>query len=368
MLLKRILLFAFLIIILGLQVIIRSGEFSAIFFQVALNKNIDLKKTDPKTINLLLLGIGGGHHDGPLLSDTIIFASLDLKSSKITLVSLPRDMWSFALNSRINSAYAKGESKRKGGGLVLAKSVVGEMVGQPINYGIVIDFSGFVKAVNLLGGLDINVDRTFDDYQYPVDGNENELCGHTTDEIATYIATNSAESDLPKFFPCRYEHLHFDQGMQHLDGETALKYVRSRHAQGEEGTDFARSQRQEKVIRALMDKAFSLNIITNPSKILGLYSTVKGSVDTDIAENEFDDFIKLAEKFRQAKLQTIVLDYGDAQTKRSGLLMHPDISQKYNFEWTLVPRVGENNFSEIHSYIKCRLTQNKCVIVPSPSP
>lgn len=373
MLLKKILILIFLVSVLVLEVIVRSGNVTPIIFQVLFNKNnIELKntsvKTDPQSVNLLILGIGGGNHEGPLLSDTIIFANLNIKDSKVTLVSLPRDMWSTQLQGRINSAYAKGEKKKKGGGLILSKSVVSEMIGQPVNYGVVIDFSGFVKSVDLLGGLDIDVDRTFDDNQYPIEGNENEACGHTDEEITTFTATNSAESTLPDFFPCRYEHLHFDKGPQHMDGATALKFVRSRHALGPEGTDFARSQRQEKVIKAFMDKAFSLNVITSPTKVFGLYNTVKGSIDTDIQQSEFDDFIKLAEKFRNSKIQSIVIDYGDAQTKRSGLLIHPDISEKYNFEWVLTPRIGSDDFSEIHAYVKCRLVKDDCVIPPSPTP
>ncbi len=366
MLFKKLFILLFLVIIIALEIVMKAGSISPLLFQLLFNKNIELKKTDPQTINLLLLGIGGGNHDGPLLSDTIIFASLDIKDSKVTLVSLPRDMWSFDVNGRINSAYAKGESKKKGGGLLLAKSVVRKITGQPINYVVVIDFSGFTKAVDLLGGLDIDVDKTFDDYQYPLEGNENELCGHTEEEIETYIASNSAESDLPNFFPCRYEHLHFDKGPMHLNGETALKFVRSRHAIGNEGTDFARSQRQEKIIKAFMDKSFSLKIIGSPTKVIGLYSAIKDSIDTDIQQNEFDDFIKLAQKFQHAKIQSVVIDYGDQKDKRGGLLTHPPISEKYNFEWTLVPRTSENDFSEIQEYIKCRLIRDDCIVSQIP--
>lgn len=364
--LKKILVLLFLVITLGLEVIVKSGSISSIFFQVLFNKNIDLKKTDPQTINILLLGIGGGNHEGPRLTDTIILASLNIKDPKVSLISLPRDMWSFDLNSRINSAYEKGESKKEGGGLVLAKTIVGKITGQEINYAVVIDFSGFVKAVDLMGGLDIDVDRGFDDYQYPITGNENKLCGKTEEEVETFTASNSAETELPKFFPCRYEHLRFEKGKQHMDGETALKFVRSRHASGPEGTDFARSQRQEKVIQAFMDKTFSLRIIGNPTKIIGLYNTVQDSIDTDIKQNEFDDFIKLAQKFQNAKIESVVVDYGDQEDKRGGLLTHPPISEKYRYQWTLVPRIGENDFSEIHEYIKCRLTRDDCIVSEIP--
>ncbi len=368
MLFKKILVFLSLFLILGLEVVVKGGFISPILFQVLFNKNIELKKTavEDQSINILLLGIGGGNHEGPKLTDTIILANLNLKDKKVSLVSLPRDIWSFDLRDRVNSAYARGESKKEGGGLVLAESIVSKITGQSVNYGIVIDFSGFTKSVDLMGGLDINVDKAFDDKQYPITGNENELCGHTEEEVKEFTASNSAETELPDFFPCRYEHLRFEKGEQHMDGETALKFVRSRHALGSEGTDFARSQRQEKVIKAFMDKAFSLKIIGNPTKIIGLYNTVKDSIDTDIPQEEFDDFIKLGQKFQNAKLQSVVIDYGDEEEKRGGLLTHPPTSEKYDYKWTLVPRIGENDFSEIHEYVKCRFTRVDCIVSEIP--
>ena len=369
---KKTLIFLFFFFVLGLQVIIKSGTISPLLFQVLFNSNnIELKKETPETINLLLLGIGGGNHDCPNCSDTIIFANLNLASKKVTLVSLPRDIWVTDLKGKVNSAYSNGESKRKGGGLILAKSVIGKITGQNIDYGIVIDFSGFVKAVDLMGGVDVIVDKTFDDYQYPIEGNENDLCGHSDNEVKAFSATDSAsvtfDLDQAQFFPCRYEHVHFDKGLAHMDGETALKFVRSRHAAGSEGTDFARSNRQEEVIKALMNKAFSLQIIANPTKVIALYNNLKSSIKTDISDNEIDDFIKLAQKFQHAQIQSAVIDYGDPVTKRPGLLINPPIGSKFNYEWVLVPRAGDNNFSEIHSYIMCKLTKFNCVISPTPT-
>ena len=104
------------------------------------------------------------------------------------------------LNQKINTAYAKGEDVRKGGGLVLAKATVSKVLNQPIGYGFRIDFDGFVKAVDLVGGLDIVVDREFDDYQYPVEEKREDLCGHSLEEATEQIATQEATI----VFPCRY--------------------------------------------------------------------------------------------------------------------------------------------------------------------
>lgn len=362
MLFKKLFVSLFLIAVLGLEVIVKTGSVSPFLFQLLFNKNIDLKKGDQNTINVLLLGIGGGKHEGPNLSDTIIFASLNIKDSKVALISLPRDVWSFDIDSKINTAYAKGEAKKKGGGVLLAKSVVGKITGQNIDYAVVIDFSGFVKAVDLMGGLDINVERSFDDFEYPIAGKEDDPCENESEDLEK-LATASSQLDA---FPCRYQHLHFDKGRGHMSGETALKFVRSRHAKGKEGTDFARSQRQEKIIKAFMDKAFSLQIIVNPTKIIGLYNAVEQSIDTDIQENEFDDFIKLAQRLQKARIQSVIIDYGDQENDRGGLLTHPPIDDKYNFEWVLIPRTGNEDYSEIHEFIRCKLTQEECIVSQIP--
>ncbi len=276
-------------------------------FQLLFNKNIDLKKTTNNHINILLLGIGGGNHEGPNLTDTIIFMSIDPKTKKIDLFSIPRDMWVPDLRAKINTAYAYGEEKEKGGGLKLAKAVVKKILGQPVDYGIRIDFDGFIKAIDLVGGLDITVDNVLDDYEYPIAGKENETCGHTEEELIE-LATASSQLDA---FPCRYKHIHFDKGPQHMTGKSALEYVRSRHAQGYEGSDFARSRRQEKVITAFKNKVFSIETFFNPTKLLGLYGTLQDSIDTDIKQDEFDDFIRLAPQLKRGKMERAKIYLGE---------------------------------------------------------
>lgn len=222
MLLKKIIIFLFFLVAFGLEVFIRGGNVGPVLFQVLFNKNIELKKTTPDKINLLLLGRGGGNHDGPNLTDTMIFASVNLKNPKVTLVSVPRDIWVTDIKGKVNKAYAIGEDKRKGGGIILAKSVFSKITGQNIDYTLVIDFSGFVKAVDQVGGIDVSVDNTFDDYLYPIEGKENDLCDHSDDDVKKFTATTSAELDLATYFSCRYEHVHFSKGVTHMNGETAL--------------------------------------------------------------------------------------------------------------------------------------------------
>jgi len=366
---RPLILMAIIVAILAIF-IVKTANIYPFLFQLVFNRSIELKQTDNK-INILLLGIGGGSHEGPNLTDTIILANIDSKANKVTLVSLPRDLWIPDLTGnvkKINEAYSDGEGIRKGGGgLALAEAVVKKVSGQEVDYGIRIDFSGFVKAVDIIGGLDINIDNTFDDYAYPISGKEDDSCGYSAEDIQAFVATDSAEIDMPQKFTCRYKHLHFDKGLAHMDGETALEFVRSRHALGVEGSDFARSKRQEKIIQAFKDKVLSPQTLVNPSKIISLYTVLSGSIDTDIKQSEFDDFIRLGTKMRSAKIESTVIDIGDVLTNRHGLLEEAPISGEYDNLSVLIPRTGNGNFLEIQKYIACEINAGNCVVSQFPS-
>jgi len=217
-------------------------------------------------VNVLLLGIGGQGHEGPNLSDTMILASIAEDGHDVGLVSIPRDLWDPSLSTKVNSVYAYGQEKDNDG-LNVTKKTIGTLFGLPIHYTLRVDFNGFIKAVDLVDGIDVNVENAFVDSKYPVVGKEDDLCGLTieTEEIdgvpqqVVKDATGSAipldkitEENDP--FDCRYETISFKQGLVHIDGVSALKFVRSRHGTNGQGSDFARSARQQKVILAFRQK------------------------------------------------------------------------------------------------------------------
>src|ERR1035437_833103 len=352
---RPLILVAIIVVILAIFVV-KTANVYPFLFQLLFNRDISLKQTTDNRINILLLGIGDLNHHGTNLTDTIMLASLDPKNNKVTLVSIPRDLWfpDLTMNvKKINGAYAYVEAVKKGGGLALAEAAISKITGQQVDYGVRMDFSGFVKAVDLVGGLDINVDNTFDDYQYPIDGKEVDTCGHTPEEMQSLA--DAPEDQLSQAFPCRYLHLHFNKGLNHMNGVTALEFVRSRHATGLENGDFGRSKRQEKVIAAFKNKVLSAETLINPGKLISLYTTLQGSIDTDIKQNDFDDFIRLATKMRGAKITSTVLDIGDVLNNRYGLLDEAPISSEYDNLSVLIPRIGNGNFSEIQRYISCEI-------------
>jgi LCP family protein required for cell wall assembly len=296
--LKKIVLFLFLGIIL----------IAGIFFYF-------WQKIPVSPINFLILGIAGGNHQGKDLTDTIMFASLDPYQKQLFLVSLPRDIWLEKWRAKLNSIYHYK-------GLTETKKTVGEILGQKVDYGVIIDFELFQKIIDTLGGITVDVERSFDDYRYPIPGKENDLCGGDPQ------------------YRCRYEHLHFEAGKQFMDGKTALKFVRSRNAEGEEGTDFARAARQQKVILAIKDKIISKEFLLSPKKVIQLFKLVSLNIQTDIPKEKYWQIAKIGIKIKNIKTATLNENY----------LINPPISKKYDNQWVLVPKSG--NWSEIQKHIK----------------
>ena len=282
-----------------------------------------------KRTNILILGKAGKGSTAPDLTDTIIFASISHKEPSATLISLPRDIWIPALRAKLNSAYYWGDQKQTGGGLVLAKSTAEEIVGEPIQYALVVDFSGFKKLIDVLGGIDINIDRSFVDEKFPILGRENDLC------------------DGDKEFKCRYETIRFEKGLMSMDGETALKFVRSRNAQGDEGTDIAREQRQQKVISGIKAKILNPRTFLNPVKDLQIWKVVRESIETDINSSGVAILVRRG-------IQSGKNISSDIIPKE--LLINPTISPQYDNQYVFVPRKGRLSdgrfdWSEIEGWV-----------------
>lgn len=290
-----------------------------------------LLQRDGRT-NILLMGAGGAGHEAPELTDTMIFASFGRGNKKPILLSLPRDIWVSSMRAKLNTAYYYGNQKRSGGGLIMAKSAVSEILDQPVHYVVVVDFAGFVKLIDLLGGLKIEVERSFADDKYPIPGRENDLCSGD------------------KEYKCRYESLHFGAGQQVMDGQTALKFVRSRNAEGEEGTDFARSTRQQKVILAIKDKILSPSVLLNFVKVKKVWNVVNDSINTDIPQNDMPIIARLILGVKREEIQNVVLDGGTVGDAQTGFLVNPPVSQKYDNQWVLVSRDG--NWEEVRVWVK----------------
>lgn len=291
----------------------------------------DRFKTTDNKVTILLLGKGDAIHDGPNLTDSIIVASYDVSQKKIFTISIPRDVWSSTLEEKVNAAYAFGEAKQKGGGMILAKSEIGAVVDLPIHYALVIDFDKFSETIDLLGGLDITVEHAFVDNEYPIKGKENDECNGDQE------------------FKCRYETIRFEKGPQHMDGQTALKYARSRNAQGEQGSDFARGQRQQLIISSLANKILGVVKSGNAKKLGALYEELDSAIERDIENEESAFLVKKYFLARDTKLVNIPLS--------EELFEIPPVDDYFG-KYVLVPK--DHDFPALHKYIHCKMDQKAC--------
>ncbi len=328
--------------------------------------------------NFLILGYGGGAHDGTYLTDTMMVANIDTKAKKVALISIPRDLWvklptksDEDFYRKINAVYQIEQSPKNYPGLdpkfmgtgddaKLTKTVVSLVTGLEIDGYSSINFAGFTKAIDILGGIDVNVDRPFTDNEYPVEGKENDLCGQ--DELfkkaEPFISPPFDDEDRdnkfredPKIeefvrnatdspelaFPCRYEKLEFAAGVTKMDGKTALKYARSRHSETD-GGDFNRAHRQQQIIEAVKNKVLSLGFF---SKIIPLMDQFKQDVKSDIGIDVIKKFIGEADNIKQYKINSFVLS-------DDNVLEHGISDDK---QYILVPKEGMDNWKGLQLFI-----------------
>lgn len=277
----------------------------------------DLKGEENDRINILLLGIGGKNHDGGQLTDTIMVASYKPSTKQVSLFSIPRDLTIPLENlglRKINNANALAEAKEPGSGGIATSQVVGHLLEAPIDYYVRVDFQGFEKIIDEVGGIDVNVENTLDDYSYPILGQE----------------------ENPNYYS-RFEHLHVDPGLQHMNGEQALKFARSRHGVGGEGTDFARARRQQKVLEAVREKVLSANTLLNPKKTSAIINDLQNNISTNLKIWEIVKLIGLVKNVKSDMIINKVLD-----NSPSGLL---EDGVGDNGAYILTPRAGD--FSEV---------------------
>lgn len=324
---KIVLLFFLIMLSFGVFTVVRRKGFSALLDPVSIVasfvSNTDLKTTDGRT-NILILGLdarGKSVDNTTGLTDTLLVISIDVKNKSAVMISLPRDLWVKSPNgaySKINTVYATS-------GIEDASEVVEDVLGIPIHYYVVVNFNAFRKVIDILGGIDVDVEKSFDDYFYPIEGMENVMP-----------------------VEARYRHVHFDAGVTKMDAETALIFSRSRKGDNGEGTDFARAKRQQKVITAIRNKLLSLEVLSSPSKIKELYGTYKDYVRSNVGIGEAQAFYEAGVSTDQTKTKSVVLD-DRSQEGDGGLLYEPEDNTLYGGSYALIPRAG--NYTQIHAYV-----------------
>lgn len=227
------------------------------------------------TVNFLLIG-SDKRSGSSFRTDTMVVAILRPKEGQVSLISIPRDLWVSIPggdNNRINTAYQRGvNTGYPGGGPGLLKDTILYNLGIRIDHTAMVDFDGFRKIVDTLGGVDIPV-----------------VCPYTDWRLID-----------PSYNPENENNWHLytvNPGVIHMDGDLALWYARSR----QKSSDFDRGRRQQEVLRAIFTQALRAGTLT---RIPDLYSDVKDSVETDLGLGDVLQLALYAPKMTNADIRS----------------------------------------------------------------
>ncbi len=301
--------------------------------------NLQLKGEGSDRINILLLGVlGANHPGGGLNTDTIMVASIEPKANKISLISIPRDLWvtdpGKDTKSKINAVYAYGEEKGSGQGIADMESLVGDIAGVPIDYAAVISTGGFAQLVDTLGGVEINLSKPFDE---SIQFEDIQVCDSETYTIPTgkYQTKKSGKKIVAQYPLCKNKNpecganFSLPAGKNILTGQQALCFVRSRYST----SDFERAKRQQLILQQVKQKTTQLGII-DFSKINSILDNLGNNVRTNMQLWEMRRLFDLYKSMVAPKIYQRVLE-----DSNEGLLYAPDETAETGY--ILLPR-GDN--------------------------
>jgi LCP family protein required for cell wall assembly len=282
-------------------------------------------------VNFLILGLD--HRDDELertlLTDTIIFASFDLKKSRLKLIPLPRDLWIESLKTKVNALYYYGEIDKNSDGPDFLIDQLSLILDQPIRYWLVLDYQNMAELIDTMGGVDVSIKEGFTDNRYP-----NPRYRGASDSGQTPYLTVS-----------------FQAGPTHLDGERALEFVRSRMSTSrEEGNDLARSSRQLQLFNGLVNRLKSRSTLLDPQKLGKLYRFWREKMSTNLSDEDLLAILLSLSPRRRLQIEQASIP---ATYEREGaILVNPPISK--HGQWVWEPESGD--WSEVQRFVKKFLT------------
>lgn len=245
---------------------------------MVINPSKSIRGEENEQVNVLLLGIGGEGHSGGQLTDTIMIASIKPQSHEAALLSIPRDLYveveGTDIKSKINAVKALGDKSAQKNGIELLEKTVEDVSGLHMDYYVQLDFQGFTKIVDTVGGIDVYLENDIDDKTYPDSG-------------------------------YGYDPFYIEKGWHHLDGATALKVARSRHsAMG----DFDRIKRQQEIIRAFRQKVYDKYSTTDILAFRDIFLSLSQNMKTDVELQELPRFYQILKDIKSHNITAQTVD------------------------------------------------------------
>src|SRR6266571_2815524 len=291
---------------------------SAISTQSPLSTQTSYMGTSDR-VNLLVMGYGGGNHQGANLTDSMAVMSLLPQNHHTTLISVPRDLWVQVPSgsghyAKINTVYQVGSDNGKdpaAGGEAAAKKV-SQITGLDVKYWLTINFNGFRELIDALGGIDIYVPDAF--------------------------TANYPKNDHPSI-NASWIKVKFTKGTQHMNGERAIEYARARYVldNSAEGTDFARSARQQIIMKAVFAKVKQMS--TWPS-LFNAMDALQHTIYTNLSLADLTQF-------------SLKLDLNNAH--RVGLSNQNVLVDAYSDDGQAILTARNKNWQGIIDYVRRQL-------------
>lgn len=297
----------------------------------------ELKGEKDGRINILLLGMRGENvPGGGTLADTIMIFSLVPKESKISIISVPRDLYVdnpvWGNKTKINAVYAAGEENAKKQGLQEMEKVLSNITGLPIEYGVNINFEGFKQVIDTIGGIEITLAQPFEE---SVQFDELHVCDPNVFTVSTgkYEIKKNKRGKTTKTYPlCANPtkecggNFKLSAGKQTLNGDQALCYARSRAT----SNDFERAKRQQQIIQLVKNKLLSAGALTDFEKLNSILNSLGDNVRSDLEAWEIKRFYELYTGMQNPQTYQRVLEnskegllYNPPQTKETGYILLP---------------------------------------------
>jgi LCP family protein required for cell wall assembly len=302
------------------------GQSPQYFLNLVKQANSNHHRSPPQKTNFIVLGLD--KRDDQLektsVTDTIIFVSLDYPHQKINMVSIPRDLWFYPLNTKVNQIYPLSLNQNDSHSFI--KTNFQQLTGQTIDYVLVLTTDNLIDFINLIGGVDLVLDQGFVDDQYP---------------NPEYIQNPDPKIPI-------YKTVEFKSGPIHLDKTNVTEFVRSRKggetpAQG--GTDLARIHRQQLLIEAIIDKIKSGRFVQSYSQIVKLYHFWCHSLETDITDFDVVTILSyLNYDIKNLNFFKTTIPVGNTAT--DGLIYHP--GRLFARQWVFLP--SDKDYTSFHRF------------------
>mgnify|MGYP001806047930 CR=1 FL=1 len=278
-------------------------------------------------INFLILGLDKRDDvlEKTVTTDTIIFASFNLKTFKLNLISTPRDLWFYEKETKINGLYPI--SLETNNSFDFLKQNFEILYGQKINHILVITTDNLIKFVDIIGGVDLNLEKGFIDNQYP---------------NPEYIKNPS--SNIPI-----YKTISFSSGQIHLDKTNVTEFVRSRKSSetaADGGTDIGRIKRQQLLIEAILAKIKSGDFVKNKSQLNDLYSFWSRDITKTISNLDAIQ-IGLALNKNIDLISINKIDIPVGQNAKTGIIYHPN--KFINKQWVFI--TNDDKYKDFQKFI-----------------